>query len=195
MAAPQPSERQNVSRLAPIGRPGNANPGYRYRGKRKHNSAAQQTERVRKLLQHHRQLIHLRSSGVRSVSAHLNQLIGQALSDGLKITVIAEATQLSRSEVRRIGLSFQDVQPAGLSAHEHLKPISMLRSELAALEESKERIARERLKLLAEARRKGLMDDYELASLSGLNHEHLPRMTRGVEKQRMFPGPLPCRPD
>jgi hypothetical protein len=64
---------------------------------------------------------------------------------------------------------------------------------LAALEESKERIERNRLKLLAEARSKGLMDDYELASLSGLNHEHLRRMTRGVEKQRVLPGPLPSR--
>jgi DNA-directed RNA polymerase specialized sigma54-like protein len=97
---------------------------------------------------------------------------------------------LSRSEVRRIGLSFQDLQPAGLSAHEHLKPISALRSQLAALEESKERIEGKRLKLLAESRSKGLMDDYELASLSGLNHEHLRRMTRGVKKQHVLPGPL-----
>ena len=142
---------------------------------------------MKKLLKHYRQLIHFRSSSVRSLSAHLNHQIAQALTDGLKITTLAEATQLSRNVVRRIGLSIQDLPPTGLSRQEHLKNIIVLKRELAALEESKAAMERKQLELLAAARRRRLMDDYELASLSGLSQEHIPRMTWGVESRNALP--------
>lgn len=187
MAAPEATARQDISDLTPAAGPRTANSGYRYRGTGKRQSPARQAESVRTLLRHYRQLIHFRSSSVRNVSAHLHQQIAQALTDGLKITDLAEATELSRHVIRRIGLSFQDLDPTGLSRQEHLMAISVLKGELADLEESKAAIERNQLELLAATRRKRLMDDYELASLSGLNQEHIPRMTWGVEWRNVLP--------
>ncbi|MFJ5700261.1 hypothetical protein [Arthrobacter sp. NPDC093139] len=121
------------------------------------------------------------------MSAHLNQQIAQALIDGLKIKIVSEATQISRFEVRRIGLSFPDLYPTALSPQEHLKILSSLTAELTSLEQAKAVVEGKQLKLLAAARRKRLLDDYELAALSGLNPENIRKMTWGVEARSALP--------
>ena len=57
------------------------------------------------------------------------------------------------------------------------------KSELAELEESKADLEERRLKLLAAARRLGVMDDYELVALSGLQRETIRKMTWGVRPE------------
>ena len=99
----------------------------------------------------------------------------------MKATLLAGAAELSRWTVRTIGLSSEDLFPSGLPAEQHLAVIGELKSELAKLEKSKAALEGRRVTLLAAARRLGIMDDYELAALSGLQHETIRKMTWGLQ--------------
>ncbi|MGN7251832.1 hypothetical protein [Arthrobacter sp. SAFR-014] len=151
---------------------------YRYRGTAKPDKAAVQAEKTRKLLRDSRQRISFNATSMRALSVRLNQQIAQALCDGLKVTRLAEAWA-----VRTVGLSSEDLLPSGVPAEEHLASIRQLKSELAELEESKAALEERRLNLLAAARRRGVLDDYELAALSGLQRETIRKMTWGVQPE------------
>ncbi|KRE71189.1 hypothetical protein ASG77_13795 [Arthrobacter sp. Soil762] len=127
--------------------------------------------------------IRFRSSRIRSLGASLNQLVAQALRDGTPVADLVRITRLSALAVRRIGRAFDDLQPTGLAAAEHLGAITRLLRELTALEDSKAAVEVERLHLLAEASRQQILDEFELASLTGLRPEQIKKMTRGVAAQ------------
>ena len=151
---------------------------YRYGGAPRPDRAGPQAEKFRKLLKANRQRLAFNASSARPLSVRLNQQVAQALRDGMKVTRLAEAAGLSRWTVRTIGLSFDDLLPSGLPAEQRLAVICRLRSELADLEESKADLEKRRAKLLAEARRLSLLDDYELASLCGLQRDAIRKMSR-----------------
>ncbi|HJW00346.1 MAG TPA: hypothetical protein VJ617_14750 [Arthrobacter sp.] len=155
--------------------------GYRYRGTPKPDTAALQADRIRALLREERQRISFNASSIRSLSVRLNQQIAQALCDGMKVTRLAAAAELSRWAVRTIGLSSEDLFPSGVPAEQHLAVIRDLKSELAGLEETKAALEGRRVKLLATARRLGVLDDYELAALSGLQRETIRKITWGLQ--------------
>lgn len=155
--------------------------GYRYRGRQRPDPAAVQAEKIRRKLREERQRISFNASSVRALSVRLNEQVAQALCDGMKATLVAGAADLSRWAVRTIGLSSQDLFPSGLPAEQHLAVIGELKAELAELAESKAALERRRVKLLAAARRLGVMDDYELAALSGLQCEAIRKMTWGLQ--------------
>ena len=67
-----------------------------------------------------------------------------------------------------------------MPAVEHLRVIARVLQELTDLEESRASVEEERLQLLASATRLRVLDDFELASLTGLRPEHIRKMTRGV---------------
>lgn len=159
--------------------------GYRYRGTPKPDAAALQAEKIRGLLRTNRQRIAFNASSTRPLSARLNQQIAQALGDGLKVTGLAAASGLSRWTVRTIGLSSEDMFPSGLPAERHLAVISELRSELAVLEESKSDLEGRRAELLAAARRLRVMDEHELAALSGLQSSAIRKLTWGLQPERI----------
>ena len=154
---------------------------YRYRGTAKADTTAVQADKTRKLLRDSRQRISFNATSMRALSVRLNQQIAQALCDGMKGTRLAEAAELSRWAVRTVGLSSEDLLPSGMPAEQHLASIRQLKSELAELEESKIALEDRRLNLLAAARRRGVLDDYELAALSGLQPETIRKMTWGVQ--------------
>lgn len=156
---------------------------YRYRGRRKPDTVAAQAERIRQFLREDRQRISFNASSMRALAVRLNQQVAQALCDGLRITRLAKAAGLSRWAVRTIGLSFDDLMPSGLPAEQQLAVIGRLKAELAELEEAKTELEVRRLKLLAAARRLGVMDDYELAALSGLQSETVRKMTWGLQHE------------
>jgi hypothetical protein len=155
--------------------------GYRYRGQKKPDTAAVQAEKIRTLLRDERQRIAFNASSLRALSVRLNQHVAQALCDGMKVTLLAGAAELSRWTVRTIGLSSEDLFPSGVPAEQHLAVISGLTSELAGLAESKATLEGRRVRLLAAARRLGVMDDYELAALGGLQRETIRKMTWGLQ--------------
>jgi hypothetical protein len=156
---------------------------YRYRGAPKPDQAALQAEKIRKLLKANRQRLAFNASSSRPLTVRFNQHVAQALRDGIKVTRLAEATGLSRWTVRTIGLTFDDLLPSGLPAEQQLTVIARLRTELAGLEESRAALEERRLNLLAAARRLGVMDDFELAALSGLQSEAIRKMTWGLQAQ------------
>ena len=174
----------------PHAHPRHENAGYyRYRGAQKPDPGAVQAEKLRKLLRDGWQRISFNSSSMRALPVRLNQQIAQALCDGMKVASLAEASALSRWVVRTIGLSSEDLLPSGLPPEQHLAVIVRLRSELAALEQTKAALEGRRLKLLAAARRLGVLDDYELAALSGLQRETIRKMTWGLQPE---PGAIPA---
>ncbi|VXB24030.1 conserved hypothetical protein [Arthrobacter sp. 9AX] len=156
---------------------------YRYRGAPKPDKAGIQAEKIRKLLKANRQRLAFNSSSSRPLSARLNQHIAQALRDGMKVTRLAQAAGVSRWTIRTIGLTFDDLLPSGQPAEQQLAVIAGLKSELAELEESRAALEERRLNLLASARRLGVMDDFELAALSGLQSEAIRKMTWGLQAQ------------
>jgi transposase len=154
--------------------------GYRHRGSRAPQTPDQQRTELSRLLADKQGALRFRSSRIRDLSASLNQMVAQALRDGAPVTALSRITQLSTWTVRRTRLAFDDLQPTGLSPAEHLRLISRLLHELTALEESKAAVEEERRHLLASASKQRIMDDFELASLTGLRPEHIRKMTRGV---------------
>jgi transposase len=154
--------------------------GYRYRGSQSPQTPDQQRADLSGLLADKQGAIRFRSSRIRDLSASLNLMVAQALRDGAPATALSRITQLSTWTIRRTSLAFDDLQPTGLSPAEHLRLISQLLHELTALEESKAAVEEERRRLLAEASKQRILDDFELASLTGLRPEHIRKMTRGV---------------
>ncbi|MCO4263963.1 hypothetical protein NG697_13695 [Pseudarthrobacter sp. MDT3-26] len=157
--------------------------GYRYRGEQRRQAADQQRAELSRLLTDKQGAIRFRSSRIRALGASLNQFVAQAIRDGTPVADLARITHLSALAVRRTGRAFDDLQPIGLAAAEHLSAITRLLRELTALEDSKAAVEMERLHLLAEASRQQILDEFELASLTGLRPEQIKKMTRGVAAQ------------
>ena len=157
--------------------------GYRYRGDQRRQAADQQRAELSRLLTDRQGAIRFRASRIRALGASLNQLVAQALRDGTPVADLARITHLSTLAVRRTGRAFDDLQPTGLSAADHLRAISHMLRELTALEDSKAAVEMERLHLLSEAGKQQLLDEFELASLTGLRPEQIKKMTRGVAAQ------------
>jgi hypothetical protein len=158
---------------------------YRYRGTTKPDKTALQAEKLRKLLKANRQRLAFNASSSRPLSARLNQHVAQALRDGMKVTRLAETAGLSRWTIRTIGLSFDDLVQSGEPPENQCPLIESLRAELAELEKSKAVLEAHRLKLLAAARKLGVMDDFELAALSGLHIETVRKLTWGLQSQTL----------
>lgn len=110
----------------------------------------------------------------------LNRHLAMALEDGLSVGALAEAAQLSRKDVRQTRLVFDDAHPPGTPKQEHLAAVAILGVELAALKQSKSSVEADQLLLLAKTRNQHLLDDFELALLTGLRHENIRKMTWGM---------------
>jgi hypothetical protein len=156
---------------------------YRYRGSQAPQTPDQQRTELSRLLVDKQGAIRFRSSRIRALGASLNQLVAQALRDGTPVADLARITHLSTLAVRRTGRAFDDLLPTGLARSEHLRAISRLLRELTALEDSKAAVEKERLHLLAEASKQQILDEFELASLTGLRPEQIKKMTRGIAAQ------------
>jgi hypothetical protein len=154
---------------------------YRYGGTPKPDKGAVEAEKIRMLLKSNRQRLAFNASSSRPLSVRLNQHVAQALRDGMKVTRLAQAAGLSRWTIRTIGLTYEDLLPSGQPAEQQLATIAGLKSELAELEESRAALEKRRLSLLAAARRLGVLDDFELAALSGLQSEAIRKLTWGQQ--------------
>jgi hypothetical protein len=182
MAHHQPAAARNGGPLRPPLRPAVVG-GYSYRGVQRRQALGQQRAELSRLLTDTQGAIRFRSSRIRALSASLNQQVAQALRDGTPAADLARITQLSTVTVRRTGRAFDDLEPTGTATAEHLRAISQLLQELTTLEVSKAAVETERLQLLAEASKQKILDEFELASLTGLRPEQIKKMTRGVAAQ------------
>jgi hypothetical protein len=182
MAHHQPAAARDGGPLRPRSRPA-AIGGYRYRGVQRRQAADQQRADLSRLLTDTQRAIRFRSDRIRALSASLNQQVAQALRDGSPVADLALITQRSTLTVRRTGRAFDDLQPTGTATAAHLRAVAQLLRELTTLEDSKAAIEMERLQLLAVAGKQQILDEFELASLTGLRPEQIRKMTRGVAAQ------------
>jgi hypothetical protein len=182
MAHHQPAAARDGGPLRPPLRPAVMG-GYSYRGVQRRQALGQQRAELRRLLTDTQGAIRFRSNRIRALSASLNQQVAQALRDGTPVADLARITQLSTLSVRRTGRAFDDLEPTGTATAEHLRAISRLLQELATVEASKAAVETARLQLLAEASKQKILDEFELASLTGLRPEQIRKMTRGVAAQ------------
>jgi hypothetical protein len=153
---------------------------YRYRGAPKPDPDAARAAELLTLLAQQRKTIALRSSRVRALASDLNDHIAQAVCDGVKAAAIAEVSGLPAATVRTTALAREDPYPSGLSRAEHLRRLQVLAAELAAAEEARTAVEQSRAQHLAKARKLRLLDDYQLASATGLKHEEIRKLTRGI---------------
>ena len=114
------------------------------------------------------------------MTSTLNRQLALALEDGVKAGALAEAAQLSRKEVMHAGLAFDELHPTGTPARHHLAAVHNLGDELSSMKLSKAATEADQLELLAATRRQGIMDDFELARLTGLRHDQIRRLAWGV---------------
>lgn len=153
---------------------------YRYQGTPKPDPAVAEAEELRSLLAQQRRMISLRSSRLRALSTELNERVAQALCDGVKVTAIAQATGLPVTSIRCSAMPRDELFPSGRSPQEHLRSITAVAEEVAEAESARTSIEQKRSQVLAAARKVGLLDDYQLASASGLKHDEIRRITRSV---------------
>lgn len=163
-----------------MGRTGRAHRGYRYRGAPRPDPAASRLAELLERLADQRRMISLRSSRLRALSLELNKQVAQAVCDGVKAASIARAARLPAATVRGIGAGRDEFYPSGQSPEFHLGRIAALAAEVASVEAARAAVEQARTQALATARKLRLLDDYQLASASGLKPEEIARMTRGV---------------
>lgn len=128
----------------------------------------------------HRWILTVKSAAVREAASKLNRALAVALADGLKTGPLSAASLLPRKEVAQAAMAFDDLHPQGIPAQVHVSTVEGLGRELAALKQTKAAAEADQLALMAATRRQRILDDFELARLTGLRHEHIRRLTWGV---------------
>ncbi|ABM07972.1 hypothetical protein AAur_3910 [Paenarthrobacter aurescens TC1] len=130
----------------------------------------------------HRQLLSHATSAIRTLTAARNELMAQAIEDGLTIATVSAATGENMKAVRTIALAYDDLHPSGLPRNVHLSAMKQKSDELRAAERHRAQITERREALIVMALRNQVCDDLELASLTGLTPDHIRRSTRGIAR-------------
>ena len=130
----------------------------------------------------HRQLLSHAASSIRTLTAARNDLIAQAVEDGLTLATLAAVTGENLRTVRTIALAYDDLHVSGLPRQAQLDALKAKSEELKAAESHRDAIAERREALIVIALRTQVCDDLELASLTGLTPDHIRRSTRGVAR-------------
>jgi DNA-binding transcriptional regulator YdaS (Cro superfamily) len=126
----------------------------------------------------HRQLLTHAASSIRTLTAARNDLIAQAVEDGLTLATISAVTGENLRTVRTIALAYDDLHLSGLPRQAQLEALKAKSDELKAAEQHRGRITERREALIAMALRAQVCDDLELASLTGLTPEHIRHASR-----------------
>ncbi|MDI2034929.1 hypothetical protein [Paenarthrobacter nitroguajacolicus] len=152
------------------------------------NPAQTEHTRLARALGVHRQLLSQAASAIRDLAAARNELIAQAVEDGLPPATISAATGENLRTVRTLALAYDDLQPSGLPRNSQLALLQHRSEELRRAGNSRDRIMERREELIVLALRNQVCDDLELASLTGLTPDHIRRATRGGTRRATRPG-------
>ncbi|MHC6591247.1 hypothetical protein [Arthrobacter sp. C152] len=180
----EPSRRAPAAVTHATGGTGGAQRTYRYRGVPRPDPAVARAEELLSLLAQQKRMISLHSSRLRALSRGLNERVAQAVCDGVKAAPVARAAGMPAATVRGIGARRDEFFPSGQSADSHLATLRELAAELASVEGARAAVEQARAEVLATARKLRLLDDYQLAAASGLKHEEIPKVTRGIATPR-----------
>lgn len=158
---------------------------YAYRAKvpaRPQTVAKGERAKLTHALAAHRQLLSHASSAIRTLTAARNEMIAQALEDGLTLATISALTGENMRAVRTIGLAYDDLHPSELPRGAHVDGLRAKSEQLKAAERHRDQIVNQREALIVTALRSRACDDIELASLTGLTPDHIRRSTRGIAR-------------
>ncbi|MDR6686368.1 hypothetical protein J2Y41_001929 [Arthrobacter sp. 1088] len=147
-----------------------------------HAAAKGERARLAHALAAHRQLLSHASSAIRTLTAARNDMIAQALEDGLTLTTVAAVTGENLRTVRTIGLAYDDLHASGVPRDAHVARLKAKSDELKAAGLHRDRITEAREALIVMAFRTQVFDDLELASLTGLTPDHIRRASRGLAR-------------
>ncbi|WP_426004714.1 hypothetical protein ACPFL9_19725 [Paenarthrobacter sp. NyZ202] len=179
-------ERDFMPALAPATAQGRSATGrYTYRAgapARTSSTADAEHAKLAHALGVHRQLLSHAASSIRTLTAARNDLIAQAVEDGLTVATIAAVTGENLRTVRTIALAYDDLQVSGLPRQALLEALKAKSDELKAAESHRGQVTERREALIVAAARAQTCDDLELASLTGLTPDHIRRSIRGLTR-------------
>ncbi|GAB2730261.1 hypothetical protein ACX801_16895 [Arthrobacter bambusae] len=158
---------------------------YTYRAKapaRPQTVAKGERSKLTHALAAHRQLLTHATSAIRTLTAARNEMISQALEDGLTLATISAVTGENIRAVRTIALAYDDLHPSELPRGAHVDALRAKSEQLKAAERHRDQIVNQREALIVTALRTQACDDLELASLTGLTPDHIRRSTRGIAR-------------
>ncbi len=138
--------------------------------------------RFRSGLTQQRQRIARADSSFRALIVRRNELIALSAQDRVPITMIAAALGISAWVVRTAAGDGTGLPPSGNNRQSRLVQLEEAARELAEAEAERLGFETERQALVAAAHRGGVLDVFELASLTGLTPEHIRKMVRGTRK-------------
>lgn len=128
----------------------------------------------------HRQLLSHAASSIRTLVSARNDLIAQAVEDGISIATIAAVTGENARSVRTIALAYDDLHLSGVPRQLQLEGLKAKNDALKEAERHRDGIMERREALIAIALRTKACDELELASLTGLTPDHIRRSGRSV---------------
>jgi len=129
-----------------------------------------------------RQRLARADSSFRALIGRRNELIAQCVQDRVPVTMIASALGVSAWVVRTAAADAAGLPPSGMSRQSRLGQLEEAARELAEADAERLGYEAERQSLVAAALRDGVLDVFELASLTGLTPEHIRKMTRGIRR-------------
>ncbi|MCD4851821.1 hypothetical protein LN996_13450 [Arthrobacter sp. AK01] len=157
---------------------------YAYRAKATRPQAPDHAERAKlaQALGIHRQVLSHATAAIRTLTAARNELMAQAIEDGLTIATVSAVTGENMKSVRTIALAYDDLHPSGLPRSTQVAALKQKSGELRTAERHRDQITERRGALMVIALRNQVCDDLELASLTGLTPDHIRRATRGIAR-------------
>jgi|GEM_PF-1437313 len=129
-----------------------------------------------------RQRLARADSSFRALIVRRNELIAQCVQDRVPVTKIAAALGVSAWVVRTAAGDAAGLPPSGISKQSRFAQLAEAARELADADAERLGYETDRQALVADAHRSGVLDVFELASLTGLTPEHIRKMTRGIRK-------------
>lgn len=120
------------------------------------------------------------ASSIRTLTSARNELIAQAVEDGISIATIAAVIRENARSVRTIALAYDDLHLSGVPRKLQLEALKAKNDALKEAERHRNVILERREALISIALRTQACDELELASLTGLTPDHIRRSGRSV---------------
>jgi DNA-binding transcriptional regulator YdaS (Cro superfamily) len=146
-------------------------------------------EKVLQALAAHRQLLSQHRARVRTLTASRNELVAQAVADGVRISTVAAAVGETVPRVRGIALAFTDGgRLARSSPDQHLRALRKTADDLESAVASRASLENQLGSLVTGAFRLGFTNETHLASLAGISPESVHQHLRGLRRARSGAG-------
>ena len=144
-------------------------------------------EKIVQALAAHRQLLSQSRARIRTLTGRRNEMVAQAIAEGVRISTVAAAIGETVPRVRSIALSFDDsmfgnTAQGSASADRHLSVLRKLALDLQSAIMARESLENQLGVLVTHAYRLGYTDETHLAGLAGISSESVHQHLRGLRR-------------